>query len=532
MATGLLTLASLLVAAGASPGDVWPVKHRVLKVPIQTNPAHRHEIKELQLYVSADEGKTWSQVGVADADKEAFVYHAPVDGLYWFGLVIIYLNGNREPADVTKAPPALKVRVDTLAPVLHLSAERQGESVDVRWTIQEEHPDLASLKLEYHPADSLPNQWFAAPAELALTGHTSFRCDAAATLRLQFKDQAGNAEVKTAEVPGRAAPITAAAATAPVPPPGNGVTAPAPATNVWDVPPTPAPTFRSAPRSGFGAPATSAPPPLAFREPPSPAPRGPAPEPQGSGPRVLASSDGYAAPGPAFRDTPGRSSAAPTRDVETKIIRNREVTLNYEVKNEGPAGISKVELWLTDDDGRSWQTWPARVENASPAAGFGLKQRSLTADLRGEGTYGLCLVVYNKAGLSKGKPQPGDPPELRVEVDLTKPEAKLYDPEPDPRNPNVILLRWSASDRNPAPNPVTIQWRAPDRSIWQPVAADLPLTGQHPWHLTRDMPSHVYLRLLARDAAGNEQVLETKTPALIDVSRPEGHILGVSLTRE
>src|SRR5204863_96791 len=84
-----------------------------------------------------------------------------------------------------------------------------------------------------------------------------------------------------------------------------------------------------------------------------------------------------------------------------------EVTLQYEVKNDGPSGIGKVELWLTNDDGQNWRKYR---EESTPVLSLGSKHRSLTTDLPGEGTYGLCLVVLSKAGLGKRPPQPNDPP--------------------------------------------------------------------------------------------------------------------------
>ena len=65
MATGLLTLACLLVAAGANQADPYPINQRAVSVPIAINPNRRDEIKELVLYSSNDQGKNWTQQAVA-----------------------------------------------------------------------------------------------------------------------------------------------------------------------------------------------------------------------------------------------------------------------------------------------------------------------------------------------------------------------------------------------------------------------------------------------------------------------------------
>src|SRR5205085_12559859 len=100
--------------------------------------------------------------------------------------------------------------------------------------------------------------------------------------------------------------------------------------------------------------------------------------------------------------------------------------------------VKRAFLYMTDNDGQTWQEI-ARDE---------LQMRKVTANLPGEGIFGFRIVLESGAGLSKGPPQPGDPPELRVEVDLTPPEVILYAPAPDPNNRNTLILRWQASDKN------------------------------------------------------------------------------------
>jgi hypothetical protein len=44
------------------------------------------------------------------------------------------------------------------------------------------------------------------------------------------------------------------------------------------------------------------------------------------------------------------------------------------------------------------------------------------------------------------------------------------------------------------------------------------------------LPVEVYLRLRARDLAGNESVAVTAEPQLVDLSEPEGKLLNVSVS--
>src|SRR5438874_1318064 len=113
MATGMLTLTCLLVALGSNQSDPWPINQRSFSVPIKIEAGRRQEIRELVLYSSSDQGKTWNQQAVATPDKDSFPFVAPIDGVYWLQLVIVDRKGNRDPADVYRAPPAMKVLVDT-----------------------------------------------------------------------------------------------------------------------------------------------------------------------------------------------------------------------------------------------------------------------------------------------------------------------------------------------------------------------------------------------------------------------------------
>src|SRR5205807_7222696 len=38
-----------------------------------------------------------------------------------------------------------------------------------------------------------------------------------------------------------------------------------------------------------------------------------------------------------------------------KLVNSKEVVLEYQLDKVGPSGVGSVELWLTDNDGQSWQ---------------------------------------------------------------------------------------------------------------------------------------------------------------------------------
>ena len=46
--------------------------------------------------------------------------------------------------------------------------------------------------------------------------------------------------------------------------------------------------------------------------------------------------------------------------------------------------------------------------------------------------------------MSKGPPISGEVPDMRVDVDLTPPVVKIYEPLPDPNQKDTMILRWQA----------------------------------------------------------------------------------------
>lgn len=209
MGTGMLTLA-LLLATDAAPTDIWPINQRHFEIPIHYDSARRQEIKQLILYASTDQGRTW-KVAVASPNKESFHFYALTDGTYWFKLVIVDRDGGRELGG-----PALKVLVDTREPTLRITtAERHGDEVQVGWEIQEDYLDLSSLKLEYRTADAVPNQWYPVPLTPSASGQARVRVAGAdpVSFRMQVQDLAGNLATTATEATNmhvEAVPVTPA----------------------------------------------------------------------------------------------------------------------------------------------------------------------------------------------------------------------------------------------------------------------------------------------------------------------------------
>jgi hypothetical protein len=204
-----------------------------------------------------------------------------------------------------------------------------------------------------------------------------------------------------------------------------------------------------------------------------------------------------------------------------QITNSTQVTLDYEVK-VGPSGIGSVELYLTKDEGQTWERY-ADVQAEDPKI-----KPALTVNLPGDGIYGLRIVVGSRTGLGRRIPRNGDAPQMRVQVITTKPVAQLFPPQPEPNRGDAVVITWSAHHRYLAPNPITLLWADRPNGNWQMVKADLPNTGRYVWTLPANLPAQVYLHLVVRDMAGNEGHSELPEP--IDLQEPEGEIKGIIKT--
>ncbi|MDY3553465.1 hypothetical protein R5W24_002567 [Gemmata sp. JC717] len=63
--------------------------------------------------MSEDRGRTWRHEGDYGADTKLIRFDAPDDGLYWFGLQVVFKDGTATPADVKQLKADRKVFVNT-----------------------------------------------------------------------------------------------------------------------------------------------------------------------------------------------------------------------------------------------------------------------------------------------------------------------------------------------------------------------------------------------------------------------------------
>ncbi len=571
------------VPAAPLPEPVY-WKQNVFLIPYQwSSSADPAGAQAVWLLVSKDGGASWQKISEAKPQVRAFTYRAEQDGEYWFAIRTIDHAGRPWPAGPYQ--PELRVVVDTTRPRIEAlsGATHEDGTLEITWRAVDRNIDPGSWQIEVQTASS--NEWQSVPlpavgnvATDVSTGHTTWTpADGGRPTVLQavVYDRAGNPANYNTNVPlarvrsedaqgglsvndgrgvlprtGNIGWVSVSSAAANDGPRGAAPTQP------W-----PADTVERAPFRLYGSAADLAanegtsygrPPgvgtPLAVSAGDHAADVAPHASPLARG---EGTGDRYATTAPAgptfaplepFReaslsrlpavagapvrgDMVGSASLRPEHDsgqlppgVTPKEVSSRTFALEYALEEVGRWGVSKVELWGTRDHGQTWQCYATDDDNRSPI--------QVTVD--GEGLYGFRIVVYSAAGTGTFPPRAGERPELWVAVDLHRPTVELTSIEPGSGNQaDYLVLRWQAEDDNLEERPISLFYSSRPAGPWSTMATGLENTGEYAWRLERHVPARFYLRLEARDTAGNLAAYQTAEPVLLERPRPTGRIEGV-----
>jgi len=290
------------------------------------------------------------------------------------------------------------------------------------------------------------------------------------------------------------------------------------------------PAAPTAPMANYAAPnfPTAAPalpaapplPPVTAAAPPSlpPGPPMPLPPPSESVlPRLPAPPS---TPGPVVNEANYSAPAGAGSHANRQLLNTTRAAIDYRIDQVGPSGVGKVDVWLTADEGHTWQRYGEDADHRSPAE----------INLPGEGLFGIRLVVTNGNGFGGKAPVAGDAPSSNIEVDLTKPYAQLREIEPVGSN-GTVDIRWTASDKNLGPEPICLFYAASREGPWLPVATNLKNDGLYHWAFPRNGVSQFVLRLECTDLAGNMTRCETQAPVMLDTTEPQVQVLGVNAIR-
>jgi hypothetical protein len=173
-------------------------------------------------------------------------------------------------------------------------------------------------------------------------------------------------------------------------------------------------------------------------------------------------------------------------------------------------------VWRTTDT-RQWTI----VNHNAPATG------PLTLTVERAGRYGFTLQPISGVGRAPRPPDPGEQPQLWVQVDEKSPVVRLQGLPTVGEGPDegTITVRWIASDDHLADHPITILYCDTKDGQFKELKAKVENTGSCKCP-TQNLPYEFFVRVEAVDRAGNrgsDQTTETvkvdlKVPVVKDVS--------------
>ncbi|MEN6449282.1 MAG: hypothetical protein ABFC96_02220 [Thermoguttaceae bacterium] len=510
----VVTLASQ-VGRGPAPAppplpQLVPMRQALFAIPYQldrTEDTTRQPV-EVQLFVSVDRGAHWQFYAKAPTTQPNFPFRAGGDGEFWFAIRTVDRSGQARPATISG--PGLRVLVDTKPPVVRLSSQLRADGqASIHIEIDETTPKPGGLSIVYRPSPTEP--WQAVridPQAISSsaghqTGEIAFWPKLGSSdmvVRADVTDLAGNSATAQAKV----LPVQSNGQRQQSPQAGNlsspyGGKAEGNTGNAFQ------PSADGKPNAAGGGLAAS------FNKPAGNLGTGQSAEPRGSvaiaiNPPIGSRYSGNG--GPALSKA---SVGVLPPGERPRWVNSRLFELEYDVDSVGPSGIGRVELWGTQDGGKSWRKFPLGNSRRSP----------LLVNVDEEGIYGFRIVVTNGAGLGGKPPRGGDLPDLWIGVDLTKPTARLVGAQQGAdAETGHLIITWQADDRMLAPRPVSLSFSETRAGPWLPVASGLENSGRYAWSIDNRLPAKIYLRLEVRDEAGNVAVHELADPVLIDQSRP------------
>ncbi|MBX7165513.1 MAG: hypothetical protein K1X74_04105 [Pirellulales bacterium] len=507
-------------------------------IPFEPPPASARAL-EVQLWQSSDQGTNWSLCSKASPRDGKFNFRAPHDGEFWFLVRTLDDQGNLTPQSIGK--PEMRVVVDTAPPKLELTV-RQGPAGELlgAWQITDPLLHPQGLKLSWTSGDGPWQPLATTPLTITqpgapAVGEATWWVDSLGNeirIRAEVTDLAGNVLVseQPVQVLGSAAANsgTALNQAPPAATPANPQLAASPAPSAIRVSPPPLPpTQRWAAdeinTSGLAAnlPAGTLQP-SALGDLPTPAP--------------VSGTDGtlVVAPNvPQITSSPIAPSVAssyqPTGDepctleqlpagVVPQFVNTLTFDLHCDLESAVVAGIRGIELWGTRDGGRSWISFGQSSNYRGP----------LVMTVHGEGVYGFRIVVHTADGPLGAVPTPGTEPDHWVVVDTTSPTVQITNITCGPgAQTEAVTVEWTAADARLDVQPISIDYAPSVGGPWTALATKLTNTGAYTWRSRGRLPERVFLRVAARDQAGNVAFAQTPQNVAAPRAQTPGRIVEV-----
>lgn len=457
---------------GGSNREQFTNKSR-FKIPFRFDAAELEQLgaREVELWESRDRGATWKARNRVAPTAGKFQYEATESGSYWFCLKLIDRNQNLHPNSAPRA--GLKVYVDLDLPQVDLQLSQGSPgTVQISWNLSDDALELNTLRLRIRQPQ---REWKEHSIRRAATGSDDIRVEGTGKFEaeLAVADLAGNETIERQSIQIRGA--------------GN--------------PPTSTRGEKIATRQ---------------RDPGGdrlemasqfPGPRSKGVKPVAAAPQVDRSTpatpvaDAGTGPKNVRRTSTSETTTATPRTV--RYVNTLQFDLKYRLRDVAPDEKIPVELWMTADGGASWQLASRDDAGRSP----------LQVTVEQPGEYGVQLAWQRPSGRGASRPQDGTPPRDLFIVDRRAPELELLGVQSSHKgNIQTVTIRWRAADEHFSDTPIRLLWGPTAEGPWSEAIADLPNDGRYDWKPESQLPDSIFVRLEARDQAGNLRIAESPRP--------------------
>ena len=211
------------------------------------------------------------------------------------------------------------------------------------------------------------------------------------------------------------------------------------------------------------------------------------------------------------------SSNGPSR-TNTQIISTKRFRLNYDINAIDPSGVGKVDLYITQDKGRTWQLWGQDPDNQSP----------FPVEVQEQGLYGFRVVVHSKDGLVGTGPSSGDDADMWVRIDTQTPMAQITSvPYGRGKEAGRLVINYRVSDKFLTLRPLRIAYSRAPQGPWTIIEDNLRNEGRYLWKVDRAVPDRIFLKIDAMDQAGNVGTHQLSQSVDVSGLVPRGTIHGV-----
>ncbi len=197
--------------------------------------------------------------------------------------------------------------------------------------------------------------------------------------------------------------------------------------------------------------------------------------------------------------------------------KSRAFSLDYSIEALGGSALADVELWGTEDGGRTWNLWGSDPDRQSP----------FDVQVGNDGLFGFRMVIVGGNGLVSNRPKHGDSSDVWINIDTETPSAKItravYGEGPED---GMLVIDYTCHDSQLVSRPITLSFSERLDGPWTTIATGLKNTGIYLWKADPNLPDRIYLKLDVVDKAGNIGTHRLDLPIDIKGLAPRGRIQG------